>query len=199
MSEARTLLQMAGANAVPAKLSDAVVVVIDAQSEYVSGKLPLAGVDAALAQIAKLLAAARAVGAPIIHVAQRGRPGGLFDPGGPNFKFAALVEPCAGEAVVEKPLPNAFAKTDLHAKLQAGGKKTLIIVGFMTHMCVSATARSALDHGYGVTVASDATATRNLPDPLGGPDLPAEQIHRIALAELGDRFATIVRIADIKA
>jgi nicotinamidase-related amidase len=199
MSEARTLLQMAGVNAGPAKLSDAAVVVIDAQNAYVSGKLPLAGVDAALAQIANLLTAARAAGAPVIHIAQRGRPGGLFDPNGPNFKFAAQAAPRAGEAVVEKPLPNSFAKTDLEAKLHATGKKTLVIAGFMTHMCVSATARSALDHGYSVTVASDAAATRNLPDPLGGPDLPAEQVHRIALAELADRFATVARVADIKA
>lgn len=199
MSEAKTLLQMAGVNAVPAKLSDAAVVIIDAQNEYVSGKLPLTGVDAALAQIANLLAASRAAGAPVIHVAQRGRPGGLFDPDGPNFKFAAQAEPRAGETVVEKPLPNAFAKTDLDAKLQATGKKTLVIAGFMTHMCVSATARSALDHGYSVTVASDAVATRDLPDPLGGPDLRAEQINRTALAELADRFATVARVADIKA
>jgi nicotinamidase-related amidase len=199
MSEASTLLQMAGVNALPAKLSDAVVVIIDAQNEYVSGKLPLAGVDAALAQIAKLLAAARAGGTPVIQIAQRGRSGGLFDPDGPNFKFAAQAAPRAGEAVVEKPLPNAFAKTDLQAKLQASGKKKLIIAGFMTHVCVSATARSALDHGYGVTVASDAAATRSLPDSFGGPDLPAEQIHRVALAELADRFATVARVADIKA
>lgn len=199
MSVAKTLLQMAGANAVPVKLSDAAVVIIDAQNEYVSGRLPLTGVDAALAQIASLLAAARAAGVPVIHIAQRGRPGGLFDPDGPGFQFAAQAAPHAGEAVVEKPLPNAFAKTDLQEKLQATGRKTLVIAGFMTHMCVSATVRSALDHGYGVTVAADAAATRNLPDPLGGPDLPAEQIHRIALAELADRFATVARVADIKA
>jgi nicotinamidase-related amidase len=190
---------MAGANAVPVKLSDAAVVIIDAQNEYVSGRLPLTGVDAALTQITNLLTASRAAGAPIIHVAQRGRPGGLFDPDGPNFQFAAPAAPRAGEAVVEKPLPNAFAKTDLQEKLQATGRKTLVIAGFMTHMCVSATVRSALDHGYSVTVAADAAATRNLPDPLGGPDLPAEQIHRIALAELADRFATVACVEDIKA
>jgi len=100
--------------------------------------------------------------------------------------------------VVEKPLPNAFAKTDLEAKLQATGRKTLIIAGFMTHMCVSATTRSALDHGYTVTVAADAAATRALPDPLGGADLPADQIHRTALAELADRFATVASVGDIK-
>jgi len=199
MSAARTLLQMAGANPTPAKLSDAAVLIIDAQNEYVSGRLPLAGVDDALARIADLLAAARAAGAPIIHIAQRGRPGGLFDPESENFKFTAQAAPRAGEAVVEKPLPNSFAKTDLDAKLQATGRKTLVIAGFMTHMCVSATARSALDHGYTVTVAADAAATRALPDPLGGADIPAEHIHRTALAELADRFATVARVADIKA
>ena len=199
MSEAKTLLQMAGVKPAPAKLSDAAVVIIDAQNEYVSGKLPLAGVEAALARIADLLAAARAVGAPVIHVAQKGRPGGLFDPDSEAFKFAAQAAPRAGEAVVEKPLPNAFAKTDLDAKLQATGRKTLVIAGFMTHMCVSATARSALDHGYSVTVAADAAATRSLPDPLGGADLPAGDIHRAALAELADRFATVVPVAAIKA
>jgi len=199
MSQAKTLLQMAGAKAVPAKLSDAVVVIIDAQNEYVSGKLPLAGVDAALTRIADLLAAARAAGAPIIHIAQKGRPGGLFDPDSATFQFAPQAAPRAGEAVVEKPLPNSFAKTDLDAKLQATGRKTLIIAGFMTHMCVSATTRSALDHGYTVTVAADAVATRALPDPLGGADLPAEQVHRTALAELADRFATVVPVAEIKA
>ncbi len=199
MSGARTLLQMAGATPSPAKLSEAAVVIIDAQNEYVSGRLPLDGVDAALARIADLLTAARAAGAPVIHVAQRGRPGGLFDPETAHFKFAAQASPRDGEAVVEKPLPNSFAKTDLDAKLQATGRKTLIIAGFMTHMCVSATARSALDHGYTVTVAADAAATRALPDPLGGADIPADHLHRTALAELADRFATVARVADIKA
>ncbi len=198
MSGAKTLLRMAGANPAPAKLSDAAVVIIDAQNEYVSGKLALPGVEAALGKIADLLAAARAAGAPVIHVAQRGRPGGLFDPESEAFKFAPQAAPLAGEAVVEKPLPNSFAKTDLEAKLSATGKKTLVIAGFMTHMCVSATTRSALDHGFSVTVASDAVATRNLPDPLGGPDLAAGEINRTALAELADRFATVAPVAAIK-
>jgi hypothetical protein len=33
----------------------------------------------------------------------------------------------------------------------------------------------------------------------GGPDLLAEQIHRVALAELADRIATMTSVADIKA
>jgi nicotinamidase-related amidase len=197
MSGAKTLLQMAGANPAPAKLSDAALVIIDAQNEYVTGRLPLDGVNAALGNIAALLKAARAAGAPVIHVMQRGRPGGLFDPEGDTFKLAPQAAAGAGEAIVEKPLPNAFAKTNLQQVLEGTGRKSLVIAGFMTHMCVSATTRSALDHGYAATVISDAVATRPLPDPLGGADLTAAQIHRTALAELNDRFATIARAADI--
>jgi nicotinamidase-related amidase len=180
----------------PAKLSASTVVIIDAQNEYVSGKLALPGVNAALAWLAELLAAARAAGAPIVHIAQRGRPGGLFDPETPNFQFVGQASPRGSETVVEKQLPNAFAKTDLDPKIQAIGKKTLVIAGFMTHMCVSATTRSALDHGYTVT-ASDAVATRDLPDPLGGPDLLSYQLNRAALAELADRFAIVAPVAEI--
>ena len=55
----KTLLEMAGANPAPPPLSEAAIVVIDAQREYVAGKLPLHQVEPALAEIGKLLARAR--------------------------------------------------------------------------------------------------------------------------------------------
>lgn len=199
MSGARTLLQMAGVVRPAPLLALSSVVVIDAQREYVDGLVPLDGVEAALAAIGRLLDAARGAGAPVIHVAHRGAEGsgGPFDPRGPGFAFAAPALPAPGEAVVEKTLPNAFAGTDLQARLAATGRKSVIFVGFMTHMCVSTTARAALDLGYVSYVAADAVATRALPDPLGGPDIPAPDIHRAALAELADRFATVVTTAEI--
>jgi nicotinamidase-related amidase len=199
MSGAKTLLQMAGASPLPAKLGEAALVIIDAQNEYVTGKLPLDGVSVALDSIASLLKAARASGAPVIHVVHRGRPGGLFDPESDAFMIAPQAAALAGETIIEKTLPNSFAGTNLQAVLEATGRKSLVIAGFMTRMCVSATARSALDHGYNATVVSDAAATRSLPDPLGGADIPAAQLHRTALAELADRFAVIARVSDIKA
>ena len=45
----RRIVDIVGATFAPARLSDAVLLVIDAQREYVDGKLPLAGMDAALA------------------------------------------------------------------------------------------------------------------------------------------------------
>jgi nicotinamidase-related amidase len=192
----KTLLQMAGADPQPAALSKAALIVIDAQREYVDGKLPLGGIDVALMRIERLLARARSAGAPIIHIAHKGRPGGLFDRGAVGGEFAAQAMPQHGETVIEKPLPNAFAKTPLEETLRANSRETAIIVGFMTHMCVSSTARAALDLGLSVTIAADATATRDLPDPLGG-IVQADAVQRAALAELGDRFACISTVDTI--
>jgi nicotinamidase-related amidase len=197
MNSPKTLLQMAGASTEPVRLAESAVVIIDAQNEYVNGKLPLTGVDAALDGIARLLAAARSAGAPVIHVVHRGRAGALFDPLGTMFQIHPKAGPAAGEKIIEKELPNAFAKTALHLALQGTERKSLVVAGFMTHMCVSATVRAALDHGWRTTVAADAAATRDLPDPLGGEPIPAVVVHRAALAELADRFATVARVADL--
>jgi nicotinamidase-related amidase len=106
-------------------------------------------------------------------------------------KFIAGIEPAKDEITVVKSLPNAFAKTDLDARLKATGRTDLIIAGFMTHMCVSATTRSALDLGYRTTVVAEATATRDLPDGTGGV-IDAAVVKHVALAELADRFAKVV-------
>ena len=58
------------------------------------------------------------------------------------------------------------------------------------HMCVSSTARAALDHGYRVTIPASAVATRDLPAPDGA-TMKAADITRYALTELADRFAII--------
>lgn len=199
MSAPRTLLQMAGAPLEPSRFSESAVVIIDAQNEYVNGKLPLVGIEPALENIAILLKAARAAGSPIIHVQHKGRAGGLFDPGTDAFKLAPQAASEAGETMVEKPLPNAFAQTGLQEELVKTGRKQLIVAGFQTHMCISSTVRAALDLGYRITVVADAAATRDLPDPTGGPAFAAAELHRAALAGLADRFAVVAKLADLKA
>ncbi len=184
-------MELAGVPACPPHLDEAVLVLIDCQREYVDGRLPLFGIEAAVAEAARVLALARGAGVPVVHVQHRGRPGGLFDPGSPAFDIAEPVTPMAGEARVEKGLPNAFAGTGLAAVIAATGRKNLIVVGFMTHMCVSSTVRAALDLGLASTVVARACATRDLPDGEGG-IVPAGALHRSTLAALADRFATVV-------
>ena len=191
----KTLLQMAGAPLDPSPLSESTLVIIDAQNEYRSGAIPLTGVDAAVKEIEMLLKRARAAGAPIVHVQHKGRPGGAFDLDDERGRIMRELAPECAEPVVQKPLPNAFAQTDFAEKLEAAGRKQLIITGFMTHMCVSSTARAALDHGYRVTIPASTVATRDLPAPDGSGVMKADEISRYALTELSDRFAIIAKDA----
>ena len=194
MSDPKTLLAMAGAPQDPSKLADATVVMIDCQNEYVDGLLPLTGIDAALEQCAQLLAKARAAGAPVVHVVHEGKAGGAFDLDGPGGQIAPPAAPEAGEEIVRKPLPNAFAHTNLHDLLQGIGRKEIIFAGFQTHMCISSSARAALDLGYRTTVVADAVATRDLPRPDGGV-ISAVDLHNATLAALADRFAIVAKDA----
>ena len=70
----------------------------------------------------------------------------------------------------------------------------MLLVGFMTHLCVEATARASIDLGFKATVV--ATATRTLPDPLGGAALSADEVQRNALAAIADRFTTVTPNVD---
>jgi len=188
----RTLLEIAGATMTPARLRNAAIVVIDAQQEYVDGALALPAIAPALDEIGALLARARAATTPIIHIVHRGQPDGPFAPGSPGAEIASPAIPAPGEAVVAKRLPNAFASTDLATRVTALKRTEIVLVGFMTHMCVEATARAAIDNGLKATVIAKATATRDLPDPITGRVLPAAEVHRNALAALADRFAAVV-------
>lgn len=191
MGEPKTLLAMAGLDARPHLWRDSALLLIDMQNEYRSGLLPLPGVEAALAEAALLLERARMQGTPVIHVQHEGQAGGAFDPNSDAFALAEPVAARADEIRIAKSLPNAFAGTDLAETLERLGRKSLIVGGFMTHMCVSSTVRAALDLGQGCTLVAGACATRDLPDGSGGV-VGAEELQRAELAALADRFAVVV-------
>ncbi len=196
MTTPKTLLEMSGADLKPPPLSASALVIIDAQNEYLDGKLALPDVRPAVDALARLLAKARAAGAPVVHIQHKGRAGGLFDLDARGGAIIDAAMPASGEHLVQKPLPNAFAQTGLDATLKKLGRTQLVIAGFMTHMCVSSTARAALDLGYKATVAADASATRDLPDPMGGV-ISAAALHRAVLAALADRFAIVAKVEHI--
>lgn len=192
------LLDIGNAHWAPATLSNATLVIVDAQREYAEGgRLPLHDVASATTEIERLLLRARAAGTPIIHIVQHaGKPGAaLFDPAGRTVEIMPPLAPRPGESVLVKHLPNSFTGTGLAEALRATGRKHVIIVGFMTHMCVSTTARATLDQGYPCTIVANACATRDLPDGKGS-TVPAETVHAVELAALADRFAEVVPSTD---
>lgn len=192
MSVPTTMFHLSGRGYPPAKLSNASLVIIDAQKEYLSGPLALSGMDEAVANIGKMLEAARKAGRPIIHVRHLGTVGGLFDPQGSRGEFIPGLEPQGEEIIIEKRMPNAFKNTKLHETLQALGHLDLIVCGFMSHSSVSTTVRRAKDYGYRCTLVEDACATRDLPFKDGV--IPAAQIQQSEMAIMADNFACVTPV-----
>lgn len=195
MSEPKTLLELSGADLQPASLAGCGLIIVDMQNEYLEGPIAVSGAGAAIGSAQALLTKARNAGSFIVHIAHKGRAGGLFDRNAERGQIVEELAPLPDEVIVEKELPNAFAGTDLQELLHNSGCKEIIIIGFMTHMCVSSTARAAIEFGFRVTVDAQCCATRDLPDGCGG-KIDADTVHQVALVELSDRFAIIARDHD---
>ncbi|MFO1040100.1 MAG: isochorismatase family protein [Geminicoccaceae bacterium] len=191
MGDVQSLRGMAGLPAVPAPLAKSALVMIDCQNTYLGGAMRLEGVDEAIRVAAALLDRARREGAHIIHIRHDDGPGSLYDLTAKIGQIADPVVPQPGETVIDKAWPSAFEGTPLDEELKRRGVTDLVYAGFMTHMCINSTARAGFNRGYAGTVVAAATATRALPNPLGGV-IPAAAVHTAALAALNDLFAIVV-------
>ncbi len=191
----KTLRDVAGLGTEPAALGDAALVMIDCQNTYREGTMKLAGVEDALAEAQRLLTRARTAGIPIFHVRHDSGAGSPYDLTARIGQISDEVAPCEGEPVVTKRFPNAFVQTGLEEQLRATGLSNVILAGFMTHMCVSSTARGGFNLGFKPTVVAAATATRDLPG-VDGEVVSAAALQAASLAGLRDLFAVIVRSSD---
>ncbi|MES1934531.1 isochorismatase superfamily hydrolase [Salinisphaera shabanensis T35B1] len=191
---AQTMLEIAGANPPVGTPKTAALIVIDAQEEYRDGALKLSGLAPALDNVARLIAHWREEGGTIIHFVHHGAPAGpMFDPDGAHVSIMPEVAPKEDEPVIVKHVPNAFGGTDLQDRLQTQGIEQLVLAGFMSHVCISTTARAGHELGYAVTIAEDAVTTRDLPGTDGNGAIVAAKLHRAEMAMLSDIFAHVTR------
>ena len=173
------------------RLATATLLMIDFQNTYRTGVMALDGVEPALAAGARLLAAARSAGTPVVHVVNDGGEGTPYDIRAEIGAISPEVAPAGGEPVVVKGFPDAFHGTDLEQVLRDLGAETdLVVAGFMTHMCVTFTAQGAFHRGYRPTVVAEATATRSLRAPDGS-TVPAATLQTGSLTIIGDLFGTV--------
>ena len=159
------------------------LIVIDLQNEYLpSGKLPLSGIEAAAANAARVIADARTRNIPVFHIRHEFANGEapVFVPGTDGVEIQPAVAPAGDETVIVKNHINAFRGTDLQQQLDAQGVEEVVIVGAMTHMCVDACVRAAVDMGYPATILHDACATLDLE--FNGVSVPAAQVHAAMMA-----------------
>ena len=154
--------------------------------------MKLDGIDNALKECRVLLDRFRQAGRPVFHIRHDAGPGSPYDVSSPIGQIVDSLAPAQGEAVITKNYPNSFAGTDLDSLIKKTGTNNLIIVGFMSHMCVNSTARGAFSLGYRPTVVASATATRSLPFKVTGEVIPSSILNAASLAALGDLPAAIV-------
>jgi nicotinamidase-related amidase len=170
------------------------LIVIDVQNEYVTGGLPIAHppVEGSLERIGTAIDAAQAHGLPVVVVrhTEPDPSGGLFVAGTPAWELHDVVASRPHDVVIDKTLPGSFTGTALQDWLTQRGVDSLVVAGYMTHMCVDTTTRQAMHLGIDVTVLDDATGTIDVSD-----ELPAALVHRVELGVLGDGFATVTSTA----
>ena len=177
-----------------------VLLVIDVQREYFSPRSPLRIPDglAVLDQLSGLVESARAAGVPIVHIRHEEEPGsGVFEPGSDEVETMDEVAPQGDEPVITKHLPGSFDGTDLQDTLEELGARTVIVGGFMTHMCCDTTAREAQALGYDVVFLTDGTATRDLTAP-DGEVVPHDVVQQTILAAQADGFSTPQTVAEVR-
>jgi nicotinamidase-related amidase len=191
-ASAHTLRGLVGLPSDPARLKDSALIMIDCQNTYTSGIMKLVDVEPAMDACRALLSRARKEGAHIIHIQHEAGAGSPYDTNADIGRIADAVAPEKGELVITKNYPSSFEATELEAELKRRDVSNLVYCGFMTHMCINSTARAGFNRGFAGTVVANTTATRNLPDPRGG-EVPASEVHRAALAAVGDLFAIVVK------
>lgn len=167
----------------------AALIIIDMQRDFVEpgGFGETLGNKVALLQAiipatARLLAAFRAAGLPVIHTREchrpdlsdcppakreRGKPslrigdpgpmGRILISGEPGAGIIPELYPVEGEIVLDKPGKGAFYATPLGELLSERKIRQLVFAGVTTEVCVQTTMREANDRGFECLLATDAT------------------------------------------
>lgn len=173
------------------------VVVIDMQRAFLEGAMATHGVEAAIAGTARLVAAARSAGAPVLYtrfVLERPDQAGLW-----SVKIPALAEclqgtegaeihralaPAAGEAVVDKLRASGFFGTRLDRSLRDLDADSLLLGGVSTSGCVRATAVDAFQLDWPASVVTECVDDRSAPS------------HDAALLDIEAKYGDVVSLAD---
>jgi nicotinamidase-related amidase len=157
------------------------LVVVDVQNEYFSGALPITYPQGHLANILRVMDAAAAADIPVVVVQhtfpQPDKP--FFQRGTPEWALHPEVQARPHHLLLEKNLPGSFTGTTLEPWLRQQGVDTVVIAGYMTHMCCDTTARQAVHRGFSVEFLSDATGTLSLKNTAG--EVSAEELQRAIL------------------
>ena len=176
------------------------LLVIDVQNEYFDGQWPLPDGDVALYRIEQAIDASHKAQATVIYVQHEVlRPDrGIFLRGTHGFELHPRLHPRPEDPQIVKSYPGAFTKTNLTEILHEHDIETLVISGYMTHMCCDTTAREGFQRDFRVLFLSDATATRDGHHPTLG-TIDHRELHRATLMTQASMFAQVLPTNELAA
>ena len=98
-------------------------------------------------------------------------------PGSPDWQFVSELMPLDGEEVIHKQYNSSYEQTLLDETLSRLGATHIVLAGAATNWCIRATAYSALDRGYDLTLVKDAHTTETI-ELANGYSIQAENVIR---------------------
>lgn len=138
------------------------LVIIDIQNEYVTPDRPfhIKSIDSSLSKAADVLAHARALGWPVVHV-QHLQEEGIFKRGTAHAAFIAGFQPLNGETLVEKQDFSSFSAAAFVEFAATHNDKTFVVIGYGSTMCCLATIVDGYHRGYRFEFIRDASAAKS--------------------------------------
>ncbi|MBI5903750.1 MAG: cysteine hydrolase [Deltaproteobacteria bacterium] len=169
------------------------LLVIDVQNEYFTGKLRVSHPPGSFENILKAMDAAHTHNIPIVVIRHTATSANspVFRKGFPEWEIHPEVAKRPYDAMIEKTMPGSFTGTTLERRLRDMSIDTIVISGYMTHMCCDTTARQAFHIGFSVEFLSDATGTLGFTTDAGS--VTAEELHRAVLVTQGMRFSKVMK------
>lgn len=138
-------------NIVRIKKEEAVLVAVDYQEKLLPAMENSASIEKNIVKLAKGL---KVMGVPAIVTTQYAR--------GLGQTVAPVAEAIGEFTPVDKTFFSAFRDETFREKLESMDRKTVILAGIETHICVEQTALDLLENGYDVVLAADCCGSRDL-------------------------------------
>jgi nicotinamidase-related amidase len=173
------------------------LLVVDVQNEFsAKGLRSIPNHEEALRRIEEHVQEARRAGHAIAWVQHHNKPheSKAFVPGSWGAELSPGMGPqsgSGGERLFTKDVYGAFTATGLEEWLRDAGVRSVLVVGFYAHMCLSTTVREALIRGFDVSIDPDATGARDLEHPSLGKQ-SADEVRRSALLQLTNMGARVL-------
>ena len=129
------------------------LIVIDVQE---SALRDCPNVNEVIANINQLVGRGRDAGCPVIFVQHDDPSDPDMVAGSAGWQLSPDLDRTDADMVMPKTYRDAFAATGLDDALSLAGAQRLVLMGVHSDFCVMTTALSAVQHGYDVTLVSDA-------------------------------------------